>query len=70
MAKDVIIHHIHDWSKIDEKEGFWGRIDLLRQMRILVFTNTITISGQVVRLVWDVYLIEMACLYMKMVKSI
>ena len=30
MAKDVIIHHIHDWSKIDEKEGFWGRIDLLR----------------------------------------
>lgn len=32
--------------------------------------DTITISGQVVRLVWDVYLIEMACLYMKMVKSI
>lgn len=70
MAKDVIIHHIHDWSKIDEKEGFWGRIDLLRpdaNFGIHKYNNDL---GQVVRLVWDVYLIEMACLYMKMVKSI
>lgn len=30
MAKEIIAHHLTDWSKVDEKAGFWGRIDLLR----------------------------------------
>ena len=30
MAKEIIPHRIQDWSKIDEKDGFWGKIDLLR----------------------------------------
>ena len=50
MAKDVIIHHIHDWSKIDEKEGFWGRIDLLRpdaNFGIHKYNNDLWSSGQV-----------------------
>lgn len=50
MAKDVILHHIHDWSKIDEKEGFWGRIDLLRPDKnfgIHRYNNDLWSSGQV-----------------------
>ena len=30
MARDIIPHRINDWSKIDERDSFWGRIDLLR----------------------------------------
>ncbi len=29
MAKGFIVHHLTDWSKIDERDGFWGKIDLL-----------------------------------------
>lgn len=50
MAKEVILHHIRDWSKIDEKEGFWGRIDLLRpdtNFGIHRYNNDLWSSGQV-----------------------
>ncbi|MCM1037982.1 MAG: McrC family protein [Ruminococcus sp.] len=50
MAKEIITHHIHDWSKIDEKEGFWGRIDLLRpeiNFGIHRYNNNLWTSGQV-----------------------
>lgn len=50
MAKEIILHHIHDWSKIDEKEGFWGRIDLLRPDRnfgIHRYNSGLWTSGQV-----------------------
>lgn len=30
MAKEILTHEISDWSKIDEKEAFWGRINLLK----------------------------------------
>ena len=29
MSKDIILHNIRDWSKIDERESFWGKVDLL-----------------------------------------
>lgn len=50
MAKEIIAHHINDWSKIDEKEGFWGRIDLLRpdiNFGIHRYNNNLWTSGQV-----------------------
>lgn len=50
MAKEVISHHIQDWSKIDEKDGFWGRIDLLRSesnFGIHRYNNELWTSGQV-----------------------
>ena len=50
MAKEIILHHLHDWSKIDEKEGFWGRIDLLQSGRnfgIHRYNNDLWTSGQV-----------------------
>lgn len=50
MAKEIITHKIHDWSKIDEKEGFWGRIDLLRpdvNLGIHRYNNDLRTSGMV-----------------------
>lgn len=50
MAKEIIVHHICDWSKIDEKEGFWGRIDLLQpeiNFGIHRYNNNLWTSGQV-----------------------
>lgn len=50
MAKEIIVHHIYDWSKIDEKEGFWGRIDLLQpeiNFGIHRYNNNLWTSGQV-----------------------
>lgn len=50
MAKEIIPHQIHDWSRIDEKEGFWGRIDLLRSDKnfgIHRFNNELWTSGMV-----------------------
>ena len=50
MAKEIIAHHIYDWSKIDEKEGFWGRIDLLQpeiNFGIHRYNNNLWTSGQV-----------------------
>lgn len=50
MAKEIIPHHLHDWSKIDEKEGFWGRIDLFRpdeNFGIHRYNNDLWTSGQV-----------------------
>lgn len=50
MAKEIILHHLHDWSKIDEKEGFWGRVDLLRpeeNFGIHRYDSGLWTSGQV-----------------------
>lgn len=50
MAKEIIIHQITDWSKIDEKEGFWGRVDLLRpdiNFGIHRYNNELWTSGMV-----------------------
>lgn len=50
MARDIIIHHVQDWSKINEKDGFWGKIDLLRpelNFGIHRFNNELWSSGQV-----------------------
>lgn len=50
MAKEVISHRIQDWSKIDEKDGFWGRIDLLRpesNFGIHRYNSELWTSGQV-----------------------
>lgn len=50
MAKEIITHHICDWSKIDEKEGFGGRIDLLQpdvNFGIHRYNNNLWTSGQV-----------------------
>lgn len=50
MAKEIIAHQICDWSKIDEKEGFWGRIDLLQpeiNFGIHRYNNNLWTSGQV-----------------------
>ena len=50
MAKEIILHHISDWSKINEKEGFWGRIDLLKpdvNFGIHRYENDLWTSGQV-----------------------
>lgn len=66
MAKEIIAHHLTDWSKVDEKAGFWGRIDLLRPE---INIDTMTIYGQADRLVLDDYMIEMVCQYKIMAKS-
>ncbi len=50
MAKEIIPHHIQDWSKIDETEGFWGRVDLLRpeiNFGIHRYNNELWTSGQI-----------------------
>lgn len=50
MAKEIIAHHLTDWSKIDEKAGFWGRIDLLRpeiNFGIHRYNDNLWTSGQV-----------------------
>lgn len=50
MAKEIIAHHLTDWSKVDEKAGFWGRIDLLRpeiNFGIHRYNDNLWTSGQV-----------------------
>lgn len=50
MSKDIILHNIKDWSKIDERESFWGRIDLLSpntNFGIHRYNNSLWTSGQV-----------------------
>lgn len=50
MSKNIILHHITDWSKIDERESVWGRIDLLmpdQNFGIHRFNNALWTSGRV-----------------------
>ena len=50
MAKEINLHKIKDWSKIDEEAGFWGKIDLLRpndNFGIHRYQNDLWTSGQV-----------------------
>ena len=50
MAKEINLHRIKDWSKIDEEAGFWGEIDLLRpddNFGIHRYQNDLWTSGQV-----------------------
>lgn len=50
MSKDIIIHSIKDWSKIDERESFWGRVDLYTpdaNFGIHRYNNALWTSGQV-----------------------
>ncbi len=50
MSKDIILHNIKDWSKIDERESFWGRVDLLTpntNFGIHRYNNSLWTSGQV-----------------------
>lgn len=50
MSKDTIIHYIKDWSKLDERESFWGRVDLLTpdsNFGIHRYNNALWTSGQV-----------------------
>ena len=50
MLKDIILHNIKDWSKIDEKESFWGRVDLSTpdsNFGIHRYNNALWTSGQV-----------------------
>jgi len=50
MSKDIILHSIKDWSKIDERESFWGRVDLLMpnlNFGVHRYNNSLWTSGQV-----------------------
>lgn len=50
MSKDIILHSIKDWSKIDERESFWGRVDLFTpdlNFGIHRYNNALWTSGQV-----------------------
>lgn len=50
MAKGIILHQLQDWSKIDEKDGIWGKVDLLRpenNFGIHRYNNNLWTSGQV-----------------------
>ena len=50
MSKDIILHSIKDWSKIDERESFWGKVDLLTpnlNFGIHRYNNALWTSGQV-----------------------
>lgn len=50
MLKDIILHNIKDWSKIDERESFWGRVDLSApdsNFGIHRYNNALWTSGQV-----------------------
>ena len=50
MSKGIILHNIRDWSKIDEREGFWGKVDLLNpniNFGIHRYNNALWTSGQV-----------------------
>jgi len=50
MSKEILLHYIQDWSKIDEKEGFWGRIDMLNldmNFGIHRYHDALWTSGQV-----------------------
>ena len=50
MAKGYIFHYIKDWTKIDERDGFWGNVDLLRpdnNFGIHHFNNNLWTSGLV-----------------------
>lgn len=50
MSKDIILHSIKDWSKIDERESFWGRVDLLMpnlNFGVHRYNNYLWTSGQV-----------------------
>ena len=50
MSKDIILHNIRDWSKIDERESFWGKVDLLTpntNFGIHRYSSALWTSGQV-----------------------
>lgn len=50
MSKDIILHNIRDWSKIDERESFWGKVDLLTpntNSGIHRYSSALWTSGQV-----------------------
>ena len=50
MVKGIIPHEIKDWSKIDEKDAFWGKIDLLHpeaNFGIHRFNGALWTSGMV-----------------------
>lgn len=50
MSKDIILHYVKDWSKIDERESFWGKVDLLSpntNFGIHRYNNALWTSGQV-----------------------
>lgn len=50
MAREIIPHQITDWSRIDERDSFWGRIDLLRSEEnfgIHRYNNDLWTSGQI-----------------------
>lgn len=50
MAKGYIFHYIKDWTKIDERDGFWGNVDLTRpdnNFGIHHFNNNLWTSGLV-----------------------
>lgn len=48
--RKVIIHKLDDWSKIDERSGFWGKVDLYnpeRNFGIHRYNGTLMTSGLV-----------------------
>lgn len=50
MAKGIIVHRIKDWARIDENDGFWGRINLQRpedNFGIHQYNNGLWTSGMV-----------------------
>lgn len=50
MVNGIIPHEIKDWSKIDEREAFWGKLDLLHpevNFGIHRYNNALWTSGLV-----------------------
>lgn len=50
MSKGIILHNIKDWSKVDERESFWSKVDLLTpnsNFGIHRYNNALWTSGQV-----------------------
>jgi len=50
MSKEIILHNIKDWSRVDERESFWGNVDLLLpnlNFGIHRYNNALWTSGQV-----------------------
>ena len=50
MARDIILHRLEDWSQIDEKDSFWGKISLLHpdeNFGIHRYNGQLWTSGQV-----------------------